>query len=197
MNKGMDVIDSKNAETGLHATLDGVTPWLAIRIYSLRQRYVAAFFDERKMEYFIPMHWDIRIDDEGHRTKKLKPVVSNIIFLKQTLPEKEIRKIISECPHPVSILKRTRNEDVLQYITAREMEEFIQICNPDVWMRKFISEEEAKLKPGQRVVVERGPLAGVTGRLVRQSHMYFLLKEIPGVAVMLKVSKWCCKALEE
>lgn len=193
----MDVIDSKNAETGLHATLDGVTPWLAIRIYSLRQRYVAAFFDERKMEYFIPMHWDIRIDDEGHLTKKLKPVVSNIIFLKQTLPEKEIRKIISECPHPVSIFKRTRNEDVLQYITAREMEEFIQICNPDVWMRKFISEEEAKFKPGQRVVVERGPLAGVTGRLVRQSHKYFLLKEIPGVAVMLKVSKWCCKALEE
>ena len=60
-------------------------------------------------------------------------------------------------------------------------------------MEKYIDENEAKLKPGAKVLVHHGPLKGLTGRLVRQSGKYYLLKEVPGMAVMLKVTKWCCK----
>jgi len=57
-----------------------------------------------------------------------------------------------------------------------------------------VSEQEAKLKQGARVIVKYGPLKGLSGRLVRQSKKYFLLKEVPGMGVMLKVSRWCCVA---
>jgi hypothetical protein len=45
--------------------------------------------------------------------------------------------------------------------------------------------------------VTNGPLKGLTGKLVRQSRKYYLLKEVPGMAVMIKVTRWCCKPLEE
>ena len=62
-------------------------------------------------------------------------------------------------------------------------------------MRKYISGDEAKLKVGSPVTVKYGPLKGLNGKLVRQSKKYYLLKEVPGVGVMIKVSRWCCQAL--
>ena len=64
-------------------------------------------------------------------------------------------------------------------------------------MRKFLNAEEARLKVGTPVLVNHGPLKGLTGRLVRQNHKYFLLKEVPGIGVMLKVSRWCCQPLTD
>jgi len=44
--------------------------------------------------------------------------------------------------------------------------------------------------------VKRGPLQGLSGKLVRANKNYYLLKDVPGMAVLLKVTKWCCVALE-
>ncbi|MBF1646127.1 MAG: UpdY protein, partial [Prevotella sp.] len=55
----------------------------------------------------------------------------------------------------------------------------------------------AQMKAGDEVLVKFGPLKGMTGRLVRSSKKYYLLKEIPGIGVMLKVSRWCCVPMEE
>ena len=64
-------------------------------------------------------------------------------------------------------------------------------------MRKFLSSEEARMKAGDEVLVKFGPLKGMSGRLVRSSKKYYLLKEVPGIGVMLKVSRWCCVPMEE
>ena len=56
---------------------------------------------------------------------------------------------------------------------------------------------EAHLKAGTPVEVFAGPLKGLTGKLVRSNKQYFLLKEVPGMGVMLKVTRWCCRAIEE
>ena len=69
------------------------------------------------------------------------------------------------------------------------------MCNPEVELRKYVSEQEAKLKAGTPVVVKYGPLKGLSGKLVRSNKKYYLLKEVPGLGVMLKVSRWCCVAL--
>ena len=71
------------------------------------------------------------------------------------------------------------------------------MCNPDITMKYFLTQEQAQLKKGTEVLVKYGPLKGLSGKLVRQSKRYFLLKEVPGIAVMLKVGRWCCKPLME
>ena len=53
------------------------------------------------------------------------------------------------------------------------------------------------MKVGAPVLVKFGPLKGLTGKLVRSNKKYYLLKEVPGLGVMLKVSRWCCVPMEE
>ena len=77
------------------------------------------------------------------------------------------------------------------------MYEFRLMCNPEIELRKFIPTEEARLKAGDEVFVKYGPLRGMKGRLVRSSKKYYLLKEIPGISIMLKVSRWCCVPTNE
>ena len=77
------------------------------------------------------------------------------------------------------------------------MYEFRLMCNPEITMRKFLSSEEARMKAGAEVFVKFGPLKGLSGRLVRSSKKYYLLKEVPGIGVMLKVSRWCCVPAED
>ena len=56
--------------------------WFAIRLFTLRQNDVANYFKEQGLEVFIPMeHADI--EDDNHKVHHiLRPVVRNLIFVK-------------------------------------------------------------------------------------------------------------------
>ena len=92
---------------------------------------------------------------------------------------------------------RSRENPEYYEIPAKQMDEFMLMCNPEIEMRKYLTESEAKIKKGTPVFVKFGPMKGLTGKLVRSSKKYYLLKEVPGMAVMLKVSRWCCIPIEE
>lgn len=77
------------------------------------------------------------------------------------------------------------------------MLQFRMMCDPNLAKSMYLTSEEAALKVGDPVIVKFGPLKGLSGRLVRQSKKYYLLKEVPGMGVMLKVSRWCCRPIEE
>ena len=96
----------------------------------------------------------------------------------------------------MAVIKKSRESIDYYEIPAKQMYEFQMMCNPEIEMRKYLSETEAKLKKGSPVLVKYGPLKGLTGKLVRSSKKYYLLKEVPGMAVMLKVSRWCCTPIE-
>ena len=148
------------------------TPWYAIKLYTVRQQAVAAYFAEHGLETFIPEQYVDYEDKEHHIRHELRPVVRNLIFLKKTLSEKEMRKLVISSPLKISVVTK------------------------ELTMKKFLSTEQAHLKKGDKVLVHHGPLKGLTGRLVRSNKKYYLLKEIPGMAIMVKVSRWCCEAAE-
>lgn len=178
-------------------TVQDQTPWYAIKLFTLQLKNVRVYFDSKELEYFIPMTYVDIEDKETHRIKHvLRPVVSNLIFVKKTMQEKEMRKIVFECPYKMAVIKKHRDSIDYYEIPAKQMQEFQTMCNPEIEMRKYLSESEAKLKKGSPVLVKYGPLKGLTGKLVRSSKKYYLLKEVPGMAVMLKVSRWCCTPIE-
>lgn len=92
----------------------------------------------------------------------------------------------------MSVITKSSETRDFYLIPHNQMYEFRLMCNPDITIKKFISPEEASMKAGDPVYVKFGPLKGMTGRLVRSSKKYYLLKEIPGISMMLKVTKWCC-----
>lgn len=167
-------------------------PWFAVRLFSLKQKEVDAYFVEQGLETFIPKQW---VDYEGRDGKlhhELRPVVHNLIFVKKTVDDTRLIQLMMDSNFKMAAIKKTREGRDLYEIPARQMEEFRIMCNPEVELKKYLSEEEAKMKPGAKVLVKYGPLKGLTGRLVRISKKYYLLKEVPGLGVALKVSRWCC-----
>uniref|UniRef100_A0AB33J3S7 NusG-like N-terminal domain-containing protein n=1 Tax=Prevotella sp. GTC17254 TaxID=3236794 RepID=A0AB33J3S7_9BACT len=171
-------------------------PWYGIKLYTMRQQEVADYFAQYQLETFIPQEYaDVETSD--HKIKHiLRPVVRNLLFLKKSKDEKVIREIIANCNYKLSVLTKGTADRAYYEIPAKQMFEFRVMCNPQIKMRKFISEEEAHLKAGSRVIVKYGPMKGLTGRLVRSSKKYYLLKEVPGMAIMLKISRWCCASSE-
>ncbi len=174
---------------------DDGCPWYAVRLFSLKQKEVADTFVEKGLTYFVPMQYVDYLDRENKRRTKLAPVVHNLIFVKATMGQRAFRLLVSEIPYKMMVLKKIDSSDFYE-IPSKQMHEFCVMCNPDLLMNEYLSEEEAKLKKGTRVLVTHGPLKGLTGKLVRQSKKYYLLKEVPGMAVMIKVTRWCCKAEE-
>lgn len=175
---------------------DDGCPWYAVRLFTLKQKEVAAAFEEKGLQCFTPMHYVDYQDKDGKRRRKLTPVVHNLLFLKKTIEQKMLRTIIADIPYKMMVMHKIENRDFYE-IPSKQMYEFYVMCNPDLLINKYMSEEEAKLKKGTRVLVTHGPLKGLTGKLVRQSHKYYLLKEVPGMAVMIKVTRWCCEPMKD
>lgn len=190
-DNSVNLLDSKT-----HSAVDGI-PWYAIRLFGNCQSKADEFFKEKGMETFIPMSYRDYVSEDGKRKRKLRPVVSNLIFVKKTVSAKMMAEVMMQSVLKMSVLTKSRENREYYEIPAKQMFEFQVMCNPEIEMRKYLSAEEAKLKAGTPVIVTHGPLKGLSGRLVRQSHKYFLLKEVPGIGVMLKVSRWCCQPLTE
>ncbi len=170
-------------------------PWYALRLFTMKQMAVADALKAHGLEVFIPQEY-VNVEDRQHHIKRmLRPVVRNLLFIKKTISDKELGTILAAMPYKMAVVRKVRDDRAYYEIPACQMFEFQAMCNPDILIKKYLSEEQAKLKKGTPVVVTHGPLKGLTGKLVRANKNYFLLKEVPGIAVMLKVTKWCCKAL--
>lgn len=172
-------------------------PWMALHLFSLRQDEVRDCLVEKGLEVYVPLEWVDIEDAPHHRKRVLKPVVRNLLFVKATLDDVDMAKTISDIPFPVRVLRYSPQDPRPAKIPARQMFQFQAMCNPDIMRKQYLSEEEAKLKKGCKVVVTHGPLKGLTGRLVRSSKQYYLLNEVPGIAVMMNVARWCCEPVEE
>jgi transcription antitermination factor NusG len=173
------------------------TPWFGVQLYGLRPKEMADYLTGKDIESFFPMHDVDFIDREGKHSHELRPVVSNLIFIKKTMEDKLLQGMMEErYKGHFYIIRKTRGSSVFYQIPARQMQEFMIMCNPELLMKKYLSENEAKLKKGDRVMVTHGPLKGLSGRLVRSSGKYYPLKEIPGMAVMMKVTRWCCQKMD-
>ncbi|WP_311440551.1 UpxY family transcription antiterminator [Hoylesella buccalis] len=175
---------------------EDTSSWFAVRLFMAKPQLVMDYLDEQQLEYFIPMEYVDVEDKDHHIRQQLRPVVRNLVFIKKSKPEKTIRQLLTEAPFKSSVIRKSKDDSRYYEIPAKQMFEFQAMCNPEIAMRKFLSEEQAKLKPGTPVYVKYGPLKGLSGRLVRSNKKYFLLKEIPCMGVMLKVARWCCKPLQ-
>lgn len=181
----------------IDGVIDDGTPWYAVRLFTLKLEEVRTYFTSHGLECFVPEQY---VDVEGRDGKPhsvLRPVVRNLIFVKMPGEDISFQKIVQEANYKISVVKKAKDSQEYALIPHDQMYEFRLMCNPEITMRKFLSSDEAQMKAGDEVLVKFGPLKGMTGRLVRSSKKYYLLKEIPGIGVMLKVSRWCCVPMEE
>ena len=170
---------------------EALAPWYAVRLFSLKQNEIEEFFSQLGLETFVPKQWTDVEDKKGKVHHVLKPVVHNLIFVKKTITDSEMGSYLYNSNFKMSVIRKVNSSDYYE-IPAKQMIEFRIMCNPEIELKEYLSEQDAKMKTGAMVAVKYGPLKGLTGRLVRISKKYYLLKEVPGLGVALKVSRWCC-----
>ena len=178
----------------MHAE-DESCPWYALRLFSLKQQAIDDELKRKGFTTFIPMETVDVIDKDNKLHHELRPVVHNLIFVRKAMEESEFQKMLVGMPYKLSVIKKGRHSKEMAEIPAKEMHEFQLMCDPQLVEKKYIAEECAKLKAGTTVLVTHGPLKGLAGKLIRTNKKYYLLKDVPGIAVMLKVTRWCCQPL--
>lgn len=171
------------------------TPWFAIRLFGGRSNEVADFFKDNEVETFIPMRVVDYLDRNEKIRHALRPVVRNLLFVKKTMSVRKLNKLMRDSGRQMMVFRKTKGSAEYYEIPAKQMLDFRIMCNPEFAKALYLSGEEAQIKIGDPVLVSHGPLKGITGRLVRQNKKYYLLKEVPGIGVMVKVSRWCCKPM--
>ena len=60
------------------------SPWYAIRLFTTRQGEVKSYFEGQGFECFIPMQYVGAEGHDGRTHRTLRPVVNNLIFVKQS-----------------------------------------------------------------------------------------------------------------
>lgn len=107
-------------------------PWVALQLFSMNQYAIAEELKEMNFEVYVPLEWVVTEKVPGHRKRELRPVVSNLLFIKAKESDKELRKSILELNYAVRLMRKSRSSDEVAKIPARQMYEFQAMCNPDL-----------------------------------------------------------------
>lgn len=184
--------------------------WFALRLFGTGIYALRDFLGGHGYATFIP---ERQVDSErgGHRHEELRPVVSNLLYVRRLGPHaddreenaraaegeaRELLALLSSSPMKAGILRPYPAAPTYATITSREMREFMMLCNPQLTYQYFLEGEADDIwQKGRDVYIAYGPLRGATGRLVRKNKEYFLLKNVPGFQVMVQVSRWVCRPL--
>lgn len=170
--------------------------WLAIRTFYCKEESVAQYFSSQGIAHFIPQRFQEEITLDGYRKRKLVPAIHNLLFIKQTLKEKETKDIITQCPIPISVIK---NKDTQQYykIPNNQMVEFRAICDPNYKDTLYVEQEIAEARIGEEVRVVRGQFKGLKGKLVRYKGRSYVVIILAGIGIMVHIPKWYCRKLSD
>lgn len=170
--------------------------WFAVRTFYCKEESVAWYLSSHGIEHFIPQRYQEEVTLDGERKRKLVPAVHNLLFIKSTISEKEMKDIISQCPVSVSVIKNQESKKYYQ-IPNSQMVEFRAICDPNYKDTLYVDQEVAEARVGEEVRVVRGQFTGLKGKLVRYKNRSYVVIVLAGLGVMIHIPKWYCRKLNE
>ena len=173
--------------------------WYALRTFHRLEHKVSLFLEENHLQHFVPMVYSTKMakpkkeeEEENDPMKpELVPAVHNLLFVKKTISQRQMEKILSECTTPVSIFRQPGDRRLCE-ISDRDMLEFRMLCDPKFEQSIFMTQGEAEALVGKKVQVIAGPFQGLVGKLIRKKKQYYFLKSVVGVGVMVRISRWYC-----
>ena len=139
-----------------------------VRWYVMRAHKAEAKAEERLsasgIEYYIPKKHVVRIY-HGKKTKRLVPVIPDLIFVKASHRSITDFKITNNYLQFV-IWNRVDGQEYL-VVPERQMEDFIRISSNPEADTAYLRPDEVNIKKGTRVRILGGDLDGVCGVFMR------------------------------
>lgn len=169
--------------------------WYILHTFNCQELRVGDYLASKGKTYFIPMMYKEKVNREGRHKRVLLPVVHNLVFLQKDDSEVNLLSLLSESPVLVYVLRKQHTQDFVE-VPDREMLEFRTLCDPNFSDVCFVSDNEAEMKPGKMVEVVHGPFKGMVGKLHRAQGKFYFIRSLAGLGVMIRISRWYCKALK-
>ena len=172
--------------------------WYAVRTFNAQEFKVSEYLEKHSLPHFIPIDKSRVKTSDGEIKWTMRPVVHNLIFIRKVFSEEVIRKILSECPYPLSVYRHQDKAQSWCEIAGQNIIDLRIMCDAAFCEPTFITQKEYDMKVGHIVRVVHGPLSGIRGKLVRKNKKYYIMKSFDmncpdAMGVMVTVSRWCCE----
>lgn len=158
---------------------------------------MSRYLSGHHINHFIPMMVREVMDRDGKLRRVHKPVVHNLLFIQMTLREELLRDLLSVCPYQHYVYRSAGHAEQWCIISESDMKDLRQMCDSSFSQPEILSSQEYELKMGHPVRIVHGPMKGISGKLIRKNKKYYVVKSFDGFGVAVKVSRWCCEAMEE
>ncbi len=160
--------------------------WFAMSAPYRNELKAKSLLESKKVECFVPMHYEIKVRAGGVKSRELVPAINNLVFAHTT------RGTIQEIKTGVSYLQykiMTENgKNVPIVVPDAQMEQFMAVCRTNNEKLVYLRPEEVELKKGTRVRIIGGAFDGVEGVFVklkglRRKRVVVMLQGLAAVAM--------------
>jgi transcription antitermination factor NusG len=147
-------------------TLDLSPKWFAAYTHSCQEKRVAQQLSSRNIEFFLPVHRTISHWKNGLHVPIEKPLFPGYVFVKANREDK-VR--ILEAPGVHSIVGVGRVPISLPNEEMEALRRGVRLLNV---------EPHPYLNVGERVLIRKGPLEGLSGIIARQKNSFRVILSI-------------------
>ena len=144
--------------------------WYVLRAVFGREMRVKKLFDDENVRSFVPMHYCIKEDRQGHKQRQLVPAVRNWVFVYSTKSylEEFKDKVLRQNKIPLYFLTRKHDDrNVIVTIPDNQMDDFMNVATKVEEDIMYLRPEEVSLSKGDRVRIIGGAFDGLEGILTK------------------------------
>ena len=158
--------------------------WYPMRVTYGRQMILKEHLEKDKIEYFLPMRYDI-VDHNGERSRELVPAVTNLIFIHSSQDELTHMKMYKRYYEPLrDIARESVFESKTEIITLPDssLENFMKVAKePNDNVEYLETGDYVTNALGKKVTVIKGPFAGVKGVIKRIKRNKRVVVQLEGI----------------
>jgi transcription antitermination factor NusG len=139
--------------------------WFAMSATFGRELKAKEFLEEKQVECFVPMRYEIQKDKKRKTVRQYVSAISNLIFVYTT--RKNIQELKSKIPYLHYLTTQVQGRNVPITVPEYQMTQFITVCNTYNDKLVYLTPEEVNLDKGTRIRIVGGSLDGIEGTFVR------------------------------
>lgn len=139
--------------------------WYAMRATYGRNMSAKNAADNMHLTSYIPMRYTLVRGNGGERSRKLVPVIRDMIFIYAT--KEEIQEIKRHVAYLQYITRPVNNRNIPIIVPEREMQKFIDITMADNKSLIYLRPDELNLQEGAKVRIHGGEFDGYEGYFVK------------------------------
>lgn len=170
---------------GCSIVLEEPVCWYAMSVPYNRVLKVKVMLDEKRIECFVPMRYEVRTV-RGRKVRLYVPAVSNLIFVHTT--DSQLRLFKQTTTFLQYLVRKVDGVSKKIIVPDKQMEQFMRVCSTHDDQLLYLRPEEINLSQGIRVRILGGVFNGVEGVFVkvkgkRNRRVVVLVDHVSAIAV--------------